>query len=44
MGGDCAAGAVDLDFTDAEIAAIYGLAQTPDEQRVLDKLMALVSG
>jgi hypothetical protein len=34
---------VDVELTDAEIAAVYGLAQTPDELRAVDKLMALVS-
>jgi hypothetical protein len=41
--GEGVAPAEDLELTDAEIAAVYGLVQTPDEQRVLDKLMALVS-
>jgi Sigma-70, region 4 len=40
--GEGATSTVDLELTDAEIAAVYGLARTPDEQRALDKLMALV--
>ena len=41
--GEGAPSTEDVELTDAEVAAVYGLARTPDEQRVLDKLMALVS-
>ncbi len=41
--GQGAASTVDLELTDVEINALCGLAQTPDEQRVLDKLMALIA-
>lgn len=32
---------VDLELTDAEIAAVYGLARTPAERQAVDRLMAL---
>ncbi len=41
--GEGATSTLDLELTDEEIDALYGLVRTPDEQRVLDKLMALVS-
>jgi hypothetical protein len=33
----------DVELTDAEVAAIYGLARTRAERRVLDKLMAVLA-
>jgi hypothetical protein len=41
--GEGATSTVDLELTDAEIAAVYGLVQTPEEQRAVDKLVAQVS-
>ncbi len=32
----------DLELTDTEIAAVYGLAWTPEERRALDKVIALI--
>jgi len=42
--GKGAGSAEDLEFTDAEVAAVYGLARTRAEQRAVENLMALVSG
>jgi hypothetical protein len=41
--GEGATSTVDLELTDAEVAAIYGLARTWAERRVVDKLIAIVS-
>jgi hypothetical protein len=41
--GEGATSTVDPELTEAEIAAVYGLVRTPEEQRVLVKLMAQVS-
>ena len=41
--GEGVTSTADLELTDAEIAALYGLVRTPEERRVLDKVIALVS-
>ncbi len=41
--GEGAATAEDIELTDAEIQAVYDLAWTPAERRVLDKLMAAIA-
>ena len=40
--GESVTSTVDLELTDAEVAAVYDLAWTPDEQRALDKLITIV--
>ena len=42
--GEGAVSAEDGELTDAEVAAIYGLARTREEQRAVEKMMALMSG
>lgn len=41
--GEGATSTLDLELTEAEIVAVYSLVRTPEEQRAVDKLMALVS-
>jgi hypothetical protein len=41
--GEATASAEDLNLTNAEVAAVYALAWTEAERRVVDKLMALTA-